>query len=126
MANATSWPIHVRCARRSLREGPAWRIRFQLCLPKMSCAAPKPLSSGTAAQSAPALKTCQDGQMRWTNWITLLLALINSLLADRSRLAIENVALRQQITVLKRSVKRAKIEDSDRIFWMLMRRMLTS
>ena len=59
-------------------------------------------------------------------WITHLLALINALLADRSRLALENVALRQQIAVLKRSVKRAKIEDSDRIFWILLRRLLDS
>jgi putative transposase len=59
-------------------------------------------------------------------WITLLLALINTLLTDRSRLALENVALRQQITVLKRSVKRAKINDSDRVFWILMRRLLDS
>jgi hypothetical protein len=28
--------------------------------------------------------------------------------------------------VLKRSVKRARIEDSDRIFWILMRRLLDS
>ena len=49
-------------------------------------------------------------------WITLLLALINDLLADRTQLALENVALRQQLTVLRRSVKRAKIHDSDRVF----------
>ncbi len=59
-------------------------------------------------------------------WITLLLALINALLADRSRLALENVILRQQLAVLRRSVKRAKIHDSDRIFWILMRRLLAS
>ena len=59
-------------------------------------------------------------------WITLLLALVNTLLADRSRLALENVALRQQLAVLRRSVKRAKIADSDRIFWILMRRLLES
>ncbi len=59
-------------------------------------------------------------------WITLLLALVNTLLADRSRLALENVALRQQVAVLKRSVKRAKIADSDRVFWILMRRLLES
>ena len=49
-------------------------------------------------------------------WLPHLLALVNALLADRSRLALENTALRQQIIVLKRSVKRAKINDSDRIF----------
>ena len=59
-------------------------------------------------------------------WITHLLMLVNALLADRSRLALENAALRQQIVVLKRSVKRAKINDSDRIFWILMRRLLDS
>ncbi len=58
------------------------------------------------------------------SWLTQLLALINALVADRTRLALENAALRQQIIVLKRSVKRAKIEDSDRIIWILMRRML--
>ena len=57
-------------------------------------------------------------------WITHLLVLINALVADRSRLALENVALRQQIVVLKRSVTRAKIIDSDRVFWILMRRLL--
>jgi hypothetical protein len=55
-------------------------------------------------------------------WITRLLVLINALVADRSRLALENVALRQQVVVLKRSVKRAKLEDSDRVFWILTRR----
>ncbi|MHC4512969.1 MAG: integrase core domain-containing protein [Planctomycetota bacterium] len=59
-------------------------------------------------------------------WITHLLVLTNALVADRSRLALENIALRQQIVVLKRSVGRAKIDDSDRIFWILMRRLLDS
>ena len=59
-------------------------------------------------------------------WITHLLVFINALVADRSQLALENVALRQQIVVLKRSVNRAKINDSDRIFWILMRRLLDS
>ena len=55
-----------------------------------------------------------------------LFALIRALAPDRSRLALENVALRQQLKVLKRSVKRAKIHDSDRVFWILMRRLLES
>jgi len=44
---------------------------------------------------------------------------------DRAQLALENVALPHQLAVLKRSVTRPKIEDSDRIFWIGMRRMLT-
>jgi len=49
-----------------------------------------------------------------------LITLIRALASDRARLALENAALRQQLNVLQRSVKRAKIEDSDRIFWVLM------
>ncbi len=60
------------------------------------------------------------------SWLTQLLALINSLIADRTRLALENAAHRQQIIGQKRSVKRTKIEDSDRIFRGLLRRMLAS
>ena len=75
------------------------------------------------AQSGPETIASQDVAM---GWIIQLLALINALLADRSRLALENVALRQQLAVLRRSVNRAKIDDSDRIFWILMRRLLDS
>ena len=53
-----------------------------------------------------------------------LVQLVRLLVADRKRLALENVALRHQLTVLKRSVKRPRIEDSDRVFWILMMRML--
>ena len=42
-----------------------------------------------------------------------LVLLVRLLVADRKRLALENVALRHQLTVLKRSVKRPRIEDSD-------------
>jgi hypothetical protein len=59
-------------------------------------------------------------------WLTHFLALIDALVADRSRLALENGALRQQVVVLKRSVSRAKFEDSDRVLWILMRRLLDS
>ena len=79
--------------------------------------------AGTRIESGPFASAIQDVVMPW---ITLLLALINALLADRSRLAVENVALRQQLAVLQRSVKRAKIDDSDRVFWILMRRCSTA
>ncbi len=54
------------------------------------------------------------------SWFTQLLALINALVADGTRLALENTAPRQQIIVQKRSVARSKMEDSHRIFWILM------
>ena len=53
-----------------------------------------------------------------------LAALFHAVAADRARLALENAALRQQLMVLKRSVKRAKLKDSDRVFWILLRRMI--
>lgn len=56
--------------------------------------------------------------------ISQLLALLRSLVAERNKLALENAALRHQLGVLKRSVKRARIQDSDRVFWILMRRFL--
>ena len=53
-----------------------------------------------------------------------LALLVRILIEDRQRLALENVALRHQLAVLKRSVKRAQIHDGDRMFWILMKRML--
>ncbi len=53
-----------------------------------------------------------------------LLLLVRLLVEDRQRLVLENVALRHQLAVLKRSVKRPRIQDSDRVFWILLKRML--
>jgi len=53
-----------------------------------------------------------------------LLALVRALAADRARLALENVVLRQQLNVLRRNAKRPKLEDSDRVFWLLVRGLL--
>jgi hypothetical protein len=54
--------------------------------------------------------------------LTTLLCRLRAALADRRRLLLENAALRQQLAVLRRSVRRPRIEDSDRIFWILLRR----
>jgi hypothetical protein len=53
-----------------------------------------------------------------------LLALIRALAADRARLATENLLLRQQVLVLRRSVKRVRLDESDRAFWVAARRWL--
>jgi len=50
-----------------------------------------------------------------------LLGLLKASIRARQHLVAENLALRHQLAVLKRSVKRPRIEDSDRIFWILMR-----
>jgi hypothetical protein len=39
---------------------------------------------------------------------------------DIERFALENLALRQQLTVFKRTVKRPQLRHRDRLFWMLL------
>jgi len=39
-----------------------------------------------------------------------------------SDIAMENLALRQQLAVMKRSVKRPKLRTTDRMFWILLSR----
>ena len=51
-------------------------------------------------------------------------ALISTFKARRE-LALENVALRQQLAVLRRSVKRPRLSKVDRVFWVLLRRIWT-
>lgn len=53
----------------------------------------------------------------------MLLAFLRGLLCNRTKLAAENLALRQQLNVLHRSVKRVHIRQRDRIFWSLLSRM---
>lgn len=56
--------------------------------------------------------------------LTTLLAILEFAMKGRAQLVLENAALRHQLAVLKRSVTRAKFEGSDRIFWIVLRRML--
>jgi hypothetical protein len=44
-------------------------------------------------------------------------------LAGRATLAAENLALRQQLAVLQRSVKRPKLRKRDRIFWVWLSKL---
>jgi hypothetical protein len=48
--------------------------------------------------------------------VTALLGLLRASVRQRQALLLENAALRHQLAVLKRSVKKARIEDSDRVF----------
>ncbi len=52
----------------------------------------------------------------------IFLALLRVLFRDRSSLELENLALRQQLAILQRSVKRPKLCWRDRLFWVLLRR----
>lgn len=53
----------------------------------------------------------------------MLLFLLRALLVPRVQLALENVALRQQVAVLRRSVHRPRVRVRDRLFWVLLRRL---
>ena len=45
---------------------------------------------------------------------------IKTLVVARFHLALENLALRQQLEVLERSGKRPKLRRRDRLFWVLL------
>ena len=48
---------------------------------------------------------------------------VRGLLADRGRLAAENLALRQQVAVLKHATPRPKLRPRDRVFWVWLARL---
>ena len=57
--------------------------------------------------------------------LDIVIALIDTLapaLGSRRDLALENLALRQQLAVAKRHMKRSNLEDCDRIFWIVLAR----
>ena len=49
--------------------------------------------------------------------VSKVLGVLGSALHSRRRLLLENLALRHQLTVLKRSVARPKFDNSDRLCW---------
>ena len=49
--------------------------------------------------------------------LRVLFVLIRGIVADRSELAAENLALRQQLAILKQCAKRPRLRKRDRIFW---------
>ena len=55
--------------------------------------------------------------------VNALLMVVRAALVSRGRLAIENMALRQQLAVLKRSVKRPRLRRKDRVFWAWLSRI---
>ena len=54
---------------------------------------------------------------------SVLFHLIRCLIAPRLRLAAEILALRQQLIVLNRSVKRPQLHDRDRFFWAMLSKL---
>jgi hypothetical protein len=58
-----------------------------------------------------------------TTFLFALLAYVRTFLNARHSLAMETVALRQQLIVYKRKQPRPKLNRSDRLFWVLVRRI---
>ena len=54
--------------------------------------------------------------------ISMILRVLLSGVQSRSQLLLENMALRHQWTVLRRSVARPRLHNSDRLLWMLLER----
>ena len=57
----------------------------------------------------------------------MILALLRSslsALAARQTLVLENLALRQQLAVLQRDSKRPRLLKTDRVFWIILSRIL--
>ena len=55
--------------------------------------------------------------------LKLVFLALRSLFLSRAVLAAENLALRQQLAVLRRKVKRPKLRRSHRLFWVLLSRL---
>ena len=53
----------------------------------------------------------------------LVASLLWAMLVPKAHLATENLALRQQLAVLKGSVKRPKLRPRDRVFWTWLLRL---
>ena len=54
--------------------------------------------------------------------ISRILRFISPLFKTRVGLPAENIALRHQLCIFQRSVKRAKIQPTDRILWSILSR----
>jgi putative transposase len=55
--------------------------------------------------------------------VLALLSAARSSLKSRRELALENLALRQQLAVLRRHTKRPKLSRADRAFWVVLARV---
>jgi hypothetical protein len=54
--------------------------------------------------------------------VRMVLAFLRALMVGRAELAAENVALRHQLAVLQRSIKRPRLRKRDRVFWVWLSR----
>ncbi len=55
--------------------------------------------------------------------LAALLAVLRAIVMPRTTLALENAALRQQLTVYLRIEKRPRLRPGDGVFWVVLRRL---
>jgi len=55
------------------------------------------------------------------NAIFVAIRFVILVLCGHGHVALENVALRQQLSVLKRDIKRPRLHHRDRLFWIALR-----
>jgi hypothetical protein len=55
--------------------------------------------------------------------LKVVLLFFRATLLDRAKIAAENLALRQQLALLRRSTKRPIIRNRDRIFWIWLSKL---
>ena len=58
-------------------------------------------------------------------WLGILVGTLRSCLRTHRELALENLALRQQLAVWKAREPRPRLREMDRIFWVLLSRLWT-
>ena len=56
-------------------------------------------------------------------WIRILVLFVLGILRSRIEFAAEDLALRQQLAVLREKVKRPRLRQRDRIFWAILSRI---
>src|SRR5215813_7926231 len=59
-------------------------------------------------------------------WLRILFGTLRSCLRTHRELALENLALRQQLAVWKARERRPRLTEMDRLFWVLLSRLWTS
>ena len=53
-------------------------------------------------------------------WLKVILGTLRSITRSHRDLALENLALRQQLATLKSRCPRPRLSDSDRLFWVVL------
>ena len=65
---------------------------------------------------------CHRERMAGMSFLRLVVTFLGSLFKSRRQLVLENLALQQQVAMLRQSVKRPTATTADRMFWILFSR----